>query len=66
MYLSNQAVGAVMFAVIRGMQAAEQGLDEECDITNILKEFVLRETEEGLVVENPPVLQFDEQTDAEV
>ena len=64
MHLSNQAIGAVMMAL-------QQSLMEQSDIVPVFQEFVFKETEEGLVVENPPILEFgeqevEEQTDAEV
>ena len=63
MHLSNQAIGAVMMAL-------QKSLMEQSDIVPVFQKFVLKETEEGLVVENPPILQIqeeeEEQTDAEV
>jgi len=63
MHLSNQAIGAVMMAL-------QKSLMEQSDIVPVFQEFVLKETEDGLVVENPPILQIqeeeEEQTDAEV
>jgi len=66
MHLSNQAIGAVMMAL-------QKSLMEQSDIVPVFQEFVLKETDEGLVVENPPILHFqeeaeeeEEQTDAEV
>ena len=63
MHLSNQAIGAVMMAL-------QKSLMEQSDIVPVFQEFVFKETEEGLVVENPPILQIqeeeEEQTDAEV
>jgi len=52
--LSNQAIGALMMAV-------QKGIMEQCDITNLLKEFELVESLDGLIVENPPVLHIDEE-----
>jgi len=63
MKLSNQAIGAVMMAL-------QKSLMEQSDIVPVFQGFVLIDTEEGLVVENPPVLDFrveeeeDEQTSA--
>ena len=51
--LSNQAIGALMMAL-------QKGLMEQTDITNMLKEFVLVSTADGLVVENPPILEVKE------
>ena len=63
MHLSNQAIGAVMMAL-------QKSLMDQSDIVPVFKEFVFKESEEGLVVENPPILQIqeeeEEQTDAEV
>jgi hypothetical protein len=56
MQLSNQAVGAVMMAL-------QKSLMEESDIVPVLKSFVLIETPDGLVVTNPPVLEFTKQDD---
>jgi hypothetical protein len=52
MQLSNQAVGAVMMAL-------QKSLMEQSDIVPVLREFSLIETEDGLVVTNPPVLSMD-------
>lgn len=52
MTLSNQAVGAVMMAL-------QKSLMEQSDIVPVLKGFELTESDDGLVVTNPPVLHFD-------
>jgi len=52
MTLSNQAVGAVMIAL-------QKSLMEQSDIVPVIKEFNLIETEDGLVITNPPVLSMD-------
>ena len=54
--LSNQAVGALMMAV-------QKGIMEQCDITDLLKEFELVESVDGLIVENPPILRVDKEED---
>ena len=54
--LSNQAIGAIMLAL-------QKGIMEQEDITDILKEFKLVVSDEGLVVENPPIIQVDENTE---
>jgi hypothetical protein len=63
MQLSNQALGAVMIAL-------QKSLMEQSDIVPVLQGFVFSETEEGLVVENPPILELGNQdgetVDAEV
>jgi hypothetical protein len=51
--LSNQAVGAIMLAV-------QQGIMKQEDITDILKNFTLIESVDGLIIENPPVLRMNE------
>ena len=52
MQLSNQAVGALMLAL-------QKSLMEQSDIVPVLKGFVLVESDEGLVVTNPPIVSFD-------
>jgi len=52
MKLSNQAIGALMLAL-------QKGLMEQSDITELLQDFNLVDTQEGLVVENPPIVQLD-------
>jgi hypothetical protein len=62
MQLSNQALGAVMIAL-------QKSLMEQSDIVPVLKGFVLKDTDDGLIVENPPILEIDnvdEEADAEV
>lgn len=54
MQLSNQAMGAFMMAL-------QKSLMEQSDIVPVLKGFVFSETEEGLVVDNPPILEFETQ-----
>ena len=49
--LSTQALGAVMMAL-------QESLLNELDIVPILKNFDLVETDEGLVVKNPPTVRF--------
>lgn len=52
MQLSNQAVGAVMLAL-------QKSLMEQSDIVPVLREFNLMDTQDGLVVTNPPVVSLD-------
>lgn len=52
MELSNQAVGAIMMAL-------QKSLMEESDIVPTLKGFLLVESDDGLVVTNPPVVSFN-------
>jgi hypothetical protein len=54
MTLSNQALGAIMIAL-------QKSLMEQSDIVPVLKGFELVESDEGLVVINPPVLHLDSQ-----
>jgi len=51
MKLSNQAMGALMMAL-------QKSLMEQSDVTGMLQEFELEDTEDGLVIINPPVLRF--------
>jgi len=62
MQLSNQAMGAMMLAL-------QKSLMEQSDITPVLQGFIFTDTPEGLIVENPPILEFDtdpEEDNAEV
>jgi len=52
MTLSNQALGAVMMAL-------QKSLMEQSDIVPVLKGFQLVDSDEGLMVTNPPVVHFD-------
>ncbi len=58
MQLSNQALGAVMMAL-------QKSLMEQADIVPMLQGFVFTEGDEGLVVENPPILDFGSTEDTE-
>ena len=51
--LSTQALGAVMMAL-------QESLLNELDIVPILKNFDLVETDDGLVVKNPPTVRFSD------
>ncbi len=61
MYLSDEAVGAVMMAL-------QKSLMEQSDIVPTLKGFKFRLSEAGLMIMNPPILRVDhdEEEDAEV
>ncbi len=59
MQLSNQALGAVMIAL-------QKSLMEQSDITPVLQGFVFTETDNGLVVENPPILEINEEEEKSV
>lgn len=48
--LSNQALGAIMMAL-------QESLLNELDIVPILRGFELTNTDDGLVVENPPTVR---------
>jgi hypothetical protein len=48
--LSNQALGAVMMAL-------QESLLNEMDIVPILRGFELADSEEGLIVKNPPTVR---------
>ena len=60
MQLSDQALGALMLAL-------QNSLMNQTDIVPVLKEFNFTATDDGLVVENPPVVDMsdnDEETSA--
>ena len=52
MKLTNQALGAVMLAL-------QKSIMEQTDIVPVLQGFVFTDTDDGLIVENPPILEFD-------
>jgi len=52
--LSNQAIGAIMMSL-------QKGLMEECDITSLLRDFKMVDTPDGLMVENPPLVVLDDE-----
>ena len=51
--LSNQALGAIMLAL-------QESLLNELDIVPILKGFEMVETDDGLVVKNPPSVRYSD------
>lgn len=53
--LSKQAVGAVMMAL-------QKSLLEQSDIVPVLEGFKMVNSPEGLVVLNPPLVKFNEET----
>ena len=53
--LSKQAVGALMMAL-------QKSLLEQSDIVPVLENFKLVNSPEGMVVLNPPVVKFNEDT----
>jgi hypothetical protein len=56
MQLTNQALGAVMMAL-------QNSLMNQTDIVPILQGFDFKNTDDGLVVNNPPVVEVDTQND---
>ena len=56
MQLSNQALGAIMMAL-------QESLLNELDIVPILKGFELTETDDGLIVTNPPTVRFTDESE---
>ena len=53
--LTNQAVGAIMMLLQKAiLNTISDG--DEVDVVEILRDFKLVPTEEGLVVKNPPVV----------
>ena len=50
MQLSNQALGAIMMAL-------QESLMTQNDIVPILQGFELEETNEGLIIKNPPTIR---------
>jgi len=55
MKLTDQSVGAVMMAL-------QKSLMEQSDIVPVLKEFKFKLSDDGLVVMNPPLVKFNEET----
>jgi hypothetical protein len=53
MQLSNQAVGALMLAL-------QKSLMEQSDIVPVIRGFLLIDSDDGLVITNPPVVSMDE------
>ncbi len=56
MQLSNQAIGAIMMAL-------QESLLNELDIVPILRGFELSESDDGLVVTNPPTVRFTDNSE---
>jgi hypothetical protein len=52
MYLSDQAVAAIMMAL-------QKSLMEQSDIVSVLKGFNISASDHGLIVTNPPVVSVD-------
>jgi len=53
MYLSDQAMGALMMAL-------QRSLLEQSDIVPVLKGFKLKLSDDGLMVMNPPTVKIEE------
>jgi len=56
LHLSDQAIGAVMMAL-------QRSLLEQSDIVPTLKEMKLKQSVQGLVVLNPPIVRADADSD---
>ena len=56
--LSNQAIGAIMMAL-------QKGIMEKIDITEILQNFKIIDSEDGLIVDNPPIFNLKPPEDKE-
>ena len=54
MQLSNQAIGAIMMAL-------QESLLHQSDIVPVFQGFELEETEDGLIVKNPPTVHVNRQ-----
>ena len=52
MYMNEQAIGALMMAL-------QKSLLEQSDIVPVLKEMKFRLSDTGLMVLNPPLVEFD-------
>jgi hypothetical protein len=59
MFMTDQAVGAVMMAL-------QKSLLEQSDIVPVLKEFKFRLSENGLMILNPPLVKFNEETEENI
>ena len=55
MHLSNQALGAIMLAL-------QESLLAQTDIVPVLKGFELIESEDGLIIRNPPTVRYTDDT----
>tara|TARA_R110000824_G_scaffold384619_1_gene578684 strand:+ start:27 stop:218 length:192 start_codon:yes stop_codon:yes gene_type:complete len=51
-FLSHQAIGSIMMAL-------QKCIMEQEDITEILRSMEFVQTDDGLMVQNPPVFQVD-------
>jgi hypothetical protein len=59
MHLSNQALGAIMMAL-------QESLLHQTDIVPVLQGFEIENTEEGLVVKNPPTVRVPKVSNKEL
>ena len=59
MKLSTQAVGAVMMAL-------QKSLMEQSDIVPTLTDFEFKNSEDGLMVMNPPIWKIDSEPETEI
>jgi len=58
MRLSNQALGAIMMAL-------QESLLHQTDIVPVLQGFKIEDTDEGLVVKNPPTVSVPKDLQSE-
>jgi hypothetical protein len=58
MHLSNQALGAIMMAL-------QESLLHQTDIVPVLQGFKIEDTDEGLVVKNPPTVSVPKDLQSE-
>jgi hypothetical protein len=56
MFMTDQAIGAVMMAL-------QKSLLEQSDIVPVLKDFKFRLSDDGLLVMNPPLVKFDDEVE---
>jgi hypothetical protein len=58
MKLSNQAIGAIMMAL-------QESLMNQSDIVSVFQKFELTDTNDGLVVDNPPTVHVPNETQSD-
>jgi hypothetical protein len=59
MKFTTQAVGAIMMAL-------QKSLMEQSDIVPVLADFKLKLSDHGIVVVNPPLVKFDDNTQEKI
>ena len=59
--LSNQAVGAIMMLLQKAIINTITDADD-IDVVEVLRDFKMVSTEDGLVVKNPPVVMMSSMT----